>query len=90
MPSKRPHMCPICHRPSIINRSQHLDGVHRICGQERKQLIQRKMIGSKVMIVEPQLSHTESHIEKHTSFLDMLQRGEHLRIEPMKKATKGE
>ena len=91
MPSKKPHMCPICHCPSIIlNLSQHLNGVHRICGQERKQLIQREMVGSKVTIVESQLSDTESHIEKHTSFLDMLQCGEHLRIKLMKKATKGE
>ena len=43
------------------------------------------MVGSEVMVMEPQ-----SHIEKHISFLDMLQRGEHLRIELMKKATQGE
>ena len=70
MPSKKPRMCPICHRPIIINLSQHLNGVHRIGGQERKQLIQRKMVGSKVMIMEPQLNHTESHIEKHISYVE--------------------
>ena len=43
------------------------------------------MVGSEIMVTEPQ-----SHIEKHISFLDMLQHGEHLRIEPMKKATQGE
>ena len=32
----------------------------------------------------------QSHIEKHISFLDMLQHGERLRIELMKKATQGE
>ena len=37
------------------------------------------------MVMEPQ-----SHIEKHISFLEMLQRGERLRIELMKKATQGE
>ena len=43
------------------------------------------MVGSEVTAMEPQ-----SHIEKHISFLDMLQRGERLRIEPMRKATQGE
>ena len=43
------------------------------------------MVGSEVMVTEPQ-----SNIEKHISFLDMLQRGERLRIELMKKATKRE
>ena len=85
MPSKKPRTCPICHRPGLINLSQHLNGVHRIGGQERKQLIQRGMVGSEVMVTEPQ-----SHIKKHINFLDMLQRREHLRIELMKKATQGE
>ena len=78
-------MCPICHHPGPINLSQHLSGVHRIGGQERKQLIQRGMVGSEIMVMEPQ-----SHIEKQISFLDMLQCGEHLRIELMEKATQGE
>ena len=43
------------------------------------------MVGSEVMVTEPQ-----SHIEKHISFLHMLQCGEHLRIELMKKATQKE
>ena len=90
MPSKKPCTCPICHHPGIINLSQHLNGVHRIGEQERKQLIQRGMVGSEVMVMEPQLSHMESHVEMHISFLDMLQRGEHLKIELMRKATKGE
>ena len=85
MPSKKPHTCPTCHHPGLINLSQHLNSVHRIGGQERKQLIQRGMAGSEVMVMEPQ-----SHIEKHISFLDMLQRGERLRIELMKKGTQGE
>ena len=75
MPGKKPRMCPICHRPGLINLSQHLNGVHRIGGQERKQLIQRGIVGMGVMVTEPQ-----SHIEKHISFLEMLQRGERLRI----------
>ena len=53
MPSEEPRTCPICHCPSIINLSQHLYGVHRIGEQERKQLIQREMTGSEVMIAEP-------------------------------------
>ena len=65
MPSKKPRTCPICHRPGLINLSQHLSGVHRIGGQERKRLIQRGMVGSDAMVAEPQ-----SHIEKHISFLD--------------------
>ena len=85
MPSKTPHMCPVCHRPGLINLSQHLSGVHSITGQERKRLIQKGMVGSEVMVTEPQ-----SHIEKHISFLDTLQHGERLRIELMKKATQGE
>ena len=76
MPSKKQSMCPICHRPSLTNLSQHLNGVHRIGGQERKQLIQTGIVGSEVMVMEPQ-----SHIEKHISFLEMLQHGERLRIE---------
>ena len=32
----------------------------------------------------------QSHIEKHITFLGMLQRGEHLRIELLKIATQGE
>ena len=86
MPSRKPRTCPICHCPGLINLSQHLNGIHRIGGQKRKQSIQRGMVGSKVMVMEPQLSH----IEKHISFLDMLQRGERLRMELMKKATQGE
>ena len=85
MPSKKPRMHPICHHPGIINLSQHLNGVYKIGEQERKQLIQKGMFGSEVMAMVPQ-----SHIEKHISFLDMLQRGERLRIELMKKATQGE
>ena len=42
------------------------------------------------MITEPQLNHSESHIEKRISFLDMLQRGEHLRTELVKKALQEE
>ena len=90
MPSKKPRSCPICDRSSIINLSQHLNGVHRIGGQERKQLIQREMVGSEVNITDPQLNHAKSHIEKHISFLDMLQRGEHLRKGLLKKDTQGE
>ena len=85
MTSKKPRTCPICHRPGLINLNQHLNGVHRIGGQERKQLIQRGMVGSEVMVMEPQ-----SHIEKHISFLEMLQRGQRLRLELMRKATQGE
>ena len=70
-------MCPICHRPGLINLSQHLNGVYKIAGQGRKQL----MVGSEVMVMEPQ-----SYIQKHISFLDMLQHGERLRIELMKKS----
>ena len=90
MPCKKPCSCPISHCSSIINLSQHLKGVHGIGGQERKQLIQREMVRSEVNITDPQLNHTKSHIEKHISFLDMLQRGERLRIELLKKATQGE
>ena len=43
------------------------------------------MVESEVMVTKPQ-----SHIEKHINFLDMLQCGERLRIELMKKATQGE
>ena len=41
MPSKKPLTCPVCHRPGLINLSQHLNGVHSITGQERKRLIQK-------------------------------------------------
>ena len=81
MPSKEPHTCPICHRPDIVNLSQHLNGVHGIGGQERKQLIQRGIVGTKVMTTEHQ-----SNIEKHIVFLDMLQRRELLRSELLRKA----
>ena len=90
MPFKKLCSCPICHRPNIINPSQHLIGVHGIAGQERKCLLQREMNGSEVMISELLLSSTESHIKKHASLLDMLLRGENLRIELIKKATQGE
>ena len=43
------------------------------------------MVESEVMVTESQ-----SYIEKHINFLDMLQHGERLRIELMKKATQGE
>ena len=81
MPSKEARSCPICHRPSIVNLSQHLNGVHGIGGQERKQLIQRGIVDTEVMTTEPQ-----SNIEKHIVFLDMLQRGESLRSELLRKA----
>ena len=44
MPSKIPRTCPVCHRPGLINLSQHLNGVHSITGQERKRLIQKGMV----------------------------------------------
>ena len=81
MPSKEPRSCPICHCPDNVNLSQHLNGVHGIGGQERKQLIQRGIVGTEVMTTEPQ-----SNIEKHIVFLDMLQRGELLRSELLRKA----
>ena len=84
MPSKKPRTCAICYRPGIINLSQHLNGVHRIGARERKQLIQRGMVGSEVMVTERQ-----SHTEKHISYLDMPQCGEHLRIELNKKSQTG-
>ena len=74
MSGKKPRMCPICHHPGLINISQHLNG-----GQKRKQLIQGGMVGKEVMVTE-----------KHISYLEMLQHGERLRIELMKKATQGE
>ena len=61
MPSKEARSCPICHRPDNVNLSHHLKGVHGNSGQERKQLIQRGIVGSKVMTTEPQ-SNTERHI----------------------------
>ena len=85
MPSKKPCTCSICHCPGLINLSQHLNGVHSITGQERKRLIQKGMIESEVMVTEPQ-----SHIEKHINFLDILQPGERLRIELMKKLSEYE
>ena len=90
MPFKKLRSCPICPCPNIINLSQHLIGVHRIAGQERKCLLQGEISGSEVMISEPLLPSTESHIEKHTGLLDMLLCGENLRIELIKKATQGE
>ena len=81
MPSKEAHKCPICHRPGIVNLSQHLKDVHRIGGQERKQLIQRGIVDTEVMTTEPQ-----SNIEKDIVFLEMLQCGEPLRSELLRKA----
>ena len=63
MPSKEPRTCPICYRPGIVNPNQHLNGVHGICGQKRKRLIQGSMIGTEVITREPQ-----SNIEKHCIF----------------------
>ena len=80
MPRREPRSCPICHRPDNVNLSLHLKGVHGIGGQERKQLIQRGIAGTKVMTTEPQ-----SNIEKHIVFLDMLQRGQLLRSELLQK-----
>ena len=54
MPSKEARECPISHRTGIVNLSQHLKGVHRIGGQERKQLIQRGIVDTEVMTTEPQ------------------------------------
>ena len=68
MPSKETRSCPICHRPDNVNLSKHLNGVHGIGGQERKQLIQRGIVDTEVMTTEPQ-----SNIKKHIVFLDMLQ-----------------
>ena len=82
MPSKEARSCPICHRPDNVNLSQHLKGVHGIGGQERRQLIQRGIVDTEVMTTEPQ-----SNIEKHIVFLDMLQRGESLRSELLRKAS---
>ena len=81
MPSKEARGCPICHHPDNVNLSQHLEGVHGIGGQERRQLIQRRTVDTEVMTTEPQ-----SNIEKHIVFLEMLQRGELLRSELLRKA----
>ena len=63
MPSKTPRTCPICHCSSVINLSE-LNGVFGIGGQERKQLIQREMVGSEVNIMDPQLNHTKISYQK--------------------------
>ena len=63
MPSKEARECPICHRAGIVNLSQHLNGVHGIGGQERRQLIQREIVDTEVMTTQPQ-----SHIRKHCIF----------------------
>ena len=60
MSSKRPCSCPICLCPGLINLNQLLNGIR---GQERKQLIQRATVETKVMTTEPQ-----SHIRKHIVF----------------------
>ena len=80
MPSKEPRTCPICHHPGIVNLSKHLIGVYGIGGKERKQLIQRGMVGTEVIVTQPQ-----SHIEKHIVFLHMLQCRKILRIELLRK-----
>ena len=71
---------PICHHPGIVNLSQHLNGVHSIGGQERKQSILRGIVDTEVMTTEPQ-----SYIEKHIVFLDMLQCKESLRSELLRR-----
>ena len=71
----------ICQHPGIVNLSQHLNGVHSICGQERKRSIPGGLVGTELMTREPQ-----SNIEKHIVFLDMLQCGEVLRGELIRKA----
>ena len=81
MPSKEARSCSICHRPDNVNLSQHLKGVHGIGGQERRQLIQRGIVDTEVMTTEPQ-----SNIEKHIVYLEMLQRGDSLRSELLRKA----
>ena len=80
MPSKEARKCPICHRHDNVNLSQHLKGVHGIGGQERRQLIQRGIVDTEVMTTEYR------NIEKHMVFLEMLQRGELLRSELLRKA----
>ena len=82
MPSFFACSCPICHCPDNVNLSQHSKGVHGIGEQKRKQLIQKGIVDTEVMTTEPQ-----SNIEKHIVFLDMLQRGESLRSELLRKAT---
>ena len=71
MPSKEACECRICHRPGIVNLSQHINAFHGIGGQERRQLIQRGIVDTEVMTTEPQ-----SNIKKHIVFLEMLQHGE--------------
>ena len=82
MLSKEARSCPICHRPDNVILSQHLKCVHGIGGQERRQLIQRGIVDTVAMTTEPQ-----SNIEKHIVFLDMIQRGESLRSELLRKAS---
>ena len=82
MPSKEALSCPICHRPGIVNLSQHLKGVHGTGGQERRQLIRKRIVDTELMTTEP-----ESNIEKHIVFLDMLQHGESLRSELLRTAS---
>ena len=81
MPSKEALSCLICHCPDNVNLSQHLKGVHDIGEQKRKQLIQKGIVDTEVMTTEPQ-----SNIKKHIVFLYMLQGGESLRSELLRKA----
>ena len=90
MPSKKPHTCPVCHRPSVINLCQHLYGVHGINGEERKQLLLQEKVTSEANETNSELWHSGSYIQKHISFLDMLQRGEYLRMELLKKSIQDE
>ena len=82
MASKEALSCPICHRLDNVNLSQHLKGVIGISGQERRQLIRRGIVDTEVMTTEPQ-----SNMEKHIVFLGMLQCGESLRSELLRKAS---
>ena len=61
-------------------------GVHGINGEERKQLLPQEKVTSEANEMNPELWHSGSYIQKHVSFLDMLQRGEHLRMELLKKS----
>ena len=70
--------------------SQHLIGVHRIAGQTKKTFTSERNEWVRSHDSEPLLTVAESHIEKHTSFLDMLLGGENLTIELKEKATQGE
>ena len=61
MPYKYKRVCPICHRPNVINMSSHLDMVHWLSATERSPYLKRAVLCPSETITRPIVANDKKH-----------------------------